>query len=577
MFPDIFYKPFLWAQIFEPEFLWVEYRRMDLGAPTSTLIPFGKSFQNPSISILFSRDASTYSYFISFSDSVQLLQAEIQGRFRNMPDFLLLSHGFQSWSESRYLGPGDKQKPPSACIRPFSRYYGDTEFFNYKQWRSWQHSWNFTAVPLAQDTVELLASLNENEAYTCIRWNWKAGCFVMARDVKGKCVGSEPWPLFEVYHQIGPWERVWKQWALLYEGSKPYRPADTLRGWTSWYYHYNKIDENRLLENVRAFCEEPVQVIQIDDGYQKSVGEWTLTNEKFPRGVRPIADSVHRCGKKAGIWVAPFVVSRRSQVFREHPDWLLKTPEGKPLRVGYNPLWGGWYYALDFYRPEVQDYLGAALDTLLRAWNFDFLKADFLFAVGVLPRPNKNRTRAGVMSDALEWLRKKTEGKDLLLCGVPLGPAFKKTDYCRIGNDVHLRWDMGLLQLLRAPERPSTRLSIQNTLTRAPLGGLVFQNDPDVFILREERQHLSKEQKELLFRVNTWLGAILFTSDNPSRYSAELRKQWQSYYKTPEKPAATPRPLGGNKWLLKSEQKDEVWVLDLKKGRMYSIGSNSRP
>jgi alpha-galactosidase len=559
------------AQIFKPDTLFLELafaRRPE--APFMLVLPFGNSVRTHQLDLTFSRGGEAFFYYLSAADSLIVLRAEIRGRFKAIPGILLLANGFQSWSESRYLGPCDKQKPPSWLIRCFSRYYGDATFYNYRHWRGWQHSWSLTAAPLSGDSLELLASLNENTAYTCIRWHYPSGRFVIERDLRGKSLGSEPWPLFEVFHSIGRHDSVWNQWATLYDPVQPWQPADTLRGWTSWYYHYTRISETKLLENLRAFCKLPVQVIQLDDGYQQATGDWTRLNTKFPSGLKALADSIHQCGKKAGLWWAPFVVSQRSVVFREHPEWLLRHDNGSPLRVGFNPLWGGWYYALDFYQPPVRRYLESVLDMMLNVWSFDFIKADFLFAAGLLPRPHLNKTRAETMSEALAWLREKTQGRLLLLCGVPLGPAFKKTDYCRIGNDVHTGWDMTLLRWLRASERPSTRLSVQNTLTRHPLGGRVFQNDPDVYILRKKKQRLHFVQQEILARTNHGFGAVLFTSDNPAEYKNPLSTELflKLLNNSPESVKALPH--GKELWLIVPKSgKPELW--DLRKGRFRSI------
>lgn len=564
------------AQIFAPDTLFLELAYVQRPeSPFRLVRPLGNSVHTRELNLTFRRAGEACYYYLSAADSLILLRAEIRGQFKSDHGTLLLANGFQSWSESRYLGPHDKQKPSSGLIRRFSRYYGDATFFDYRHLRGWQHSWSLTAAPLPGDSVELLASLNENTAYTGIRWHYPSCRFVMERDLNGKKLGPQPWPLFEFFHAIGPQDSVWNQWAALYVSDQPWQRADTLRGWTSWYYHYTRISEVVVLENLRAFCNLPVQVIQIDDGYQKATGDWTRLNAKFPLGLKALSDSIHRCGKKAGLWWAPFVVSPRSALFREHPEWLLREASGRPLRVGFNPLWGGWYYALDFYQPAVQRHLESVLDSMLNVWNFDFIKADFLFAAGLLPRPHINKTRAETMSEALSWLREKTQGRLLLLCGVPLGPAYKKTDYCRIGNDIHTGWDMTLLRWLRAPERPSTRLSVHNTLTRHPLGGRVFQNDPDVFILRNRKQKLNSDQKKILALVNHNFGAVLFTSDNPVEYQclSTIGLFKKLVYETPARLKAF--PLGQEKWLAVSESRTaEIW--DLKKGRIRATPSARR-
>ena len=61
-----------------------------------------------------------------------------------------------------------------------------------------------------------------------------------------------------------------------------------------------------------------------------------------------IAQKISRHNLIPAIWIAPFICSKNSKIFSQHKDWLLKTDSGKPIVAGYNPAWGGKYFALDF-------------------------------------------------------------------------------------------------------------------------------------------------------------------------------------------------------------------------------------
>ena len=238
-----------------------------------------------------------------------------------------------------------------------------------------------------------------------------------------------------------------------------------------------------------------------------------------------VAESIHSHGFKAGLWLAPFVCDARSDVFKKQTDWLLKDSTGKPVKAGYNPLWGGWFYALDFYNKNVQDYLTGVLFTVLHKWNYDLLKLDFLYAACLYPPIGK--TRGQVMHEAMQFLRHNMEGKLMLACGVPLAAAFHHADYCRIGADIHLQWEHGLLRFLKHRERVSTKLALRSTIGRWQLNGRVFHNDPDVFILRDQNNKLTENQQYSILLVNRLLGNLLFTSDNPSDYSPEALSEMQ--------------------------------------------------
>ena len=53
-------------------------------------------------------------------------------------------------------------------------------------------------------------------------------------------------------------------------------------------------------------------------------------------------------------------------------------------------------------------------------------------------------------------------------------------------------------------------------------------SDPDVFFLREENCKLTLQQKQTLARVNALFSGILLTSDMPSRYTDEMRRQYNA-------------------------------------------------
>ena len=75
----------------------------------------------------------------------------------------------------------------------------------------------------------------------------------------------------------------------------------------------------------------------------------------------------------------------------------------------------------------------------------------------------------------------------------------------------------------------STLAALRSVLGRSTLAGRVWRNDPDVYLLRDENIKLTAEERQLVLRLNTHLGELLFTSDNPSTYGAFQAKeeQWQ--------------------------------------------------
>ena len=74
----------------------------------------------------------------------------------------------------------------------------------------------------------------------------------------------------------------------------------------------------------------PIEVFQIDDGWQKHWGEWEA-NEEFPSGMANLAADIRAAGFTAGLWMAPFYVSTEAQIYSEQEDWWVTDETGAPI------------------------------------------------------------------------------------------------------------------------------------------------------------------------------------------------------------------------------------------------------
>src|ERR1700722_2709498 len=135
-----------------------------------------------------------------------------------------------------------------------------------------------------------------------------------------------------------PAARMVARWAaMLGDAMRARVKAPYQRGWCSWYHYFHGITEDALMSNLRALKEMrldyPIQVVQLDDGYQAAVGDWKSTNAKFPSGLKKIAATIRDAGFTAGLWTAPFLAARDSRLMREHSDWFIRDENGGPLRA----------------------------------------------------------------------------------------------------------------------------------------------------------------------------------------------------------------------------------------------------
>lgn len=429
----------------------------------------------------------------------------------------IFMNGYQSWTDSREFFINEKMKTISRLAKPtIAKYqfdkYGDYTFKKYSRKKGELHGYTYSYIR-AGENLDFLGSLSEKSGFTIFEVYAKENKICISKECKGLSINSQYIP-FQLFYENGNEKTVFDNYFEAMRISKPRCTPAT--GWTSWYNYYQNINQDVILENLNNFnnFNKNIDIFQIDDGYQTAVGDWlSVDTWKFPNGMKYIADSVKEKGYKAGIWLAPFVCEKNSEVFNNKKQWLLKDEKGEPVLAGSN--WSS-FYALDIYNTEVRMYIKKVFSVILEQWGYDMVKLDFLYAVCLLPR--KDKTRGQIMTEAMEFLRECVGEKIILGCGVPLGAAFGLVDYCRIGCDVSLDWDDKFYMRKLHRERVSTLNSIGNAIGRRQLDGRAFLNDPDVFLLRDENIYLNETQKETLTIVNNIFGSLLFTSDNLKNY-----------------------------------------------------------
>jgi alpha-galactosidase len=307
-------------------------------------------------------------------------------------------------------------------------------------------------------------------------------------------------------------------------------------GCESWYNHYTHIDEGIILEDLRALSSNdnliklryldrgrPL-VFQIDDGWENAVGEWEVHRGRFPRGLKPLAGAMEEAGYIPGLWLAPFLATKRCRVFSEKPHWLLRDREGKPLVAGFNHLWDRRYYCLDISRADVLAYLRELLDRVIDEWGFRYLKLDFLYTglfYGNFAEPGAPHEHYERACALLSSRTKTASGKPVayLGCGLPLGPSYRHFPLSRIGADTREVWDWNLVKMLGHVGRPSAYISLLDTIGRSFMNGAVYLNDPDVIFLRSKGCGLTETEKETIALVNFLLAGQIMVSDDAASLS----------------------------------------------------------
>jgi len=448
---------------------------------------------------------------LSLKEEITIIDFYVKLQYPYDKNSKVFLNGWQTWSESREYDLQEKNHKLNPIFDFLLGTYGDYRFTNYKECLN---SWSYSYVRSGNEYT-LFGAHEERDGFVKISHFPKENSVKIMKDAFGLIKSTGYLTLkFGIYK--GREKEVFDTY-FNYLGY-PLKEESRTIGWTSWYNYYTSISEEIIMSNLKSFSDKkiPIEIFQIDDGYQREVGDWLEINDKFPNGMKYIADNVKKCGYKAGLWLAPFVCTKKSNIYKNHYDWAAKDERGKPIKAGFTPQWGGFFYVLDFYNLEFQQYLSDVFSTVFYKWNFDMVKLDFLYAITLLR--HKGKTKGEMMYDAMTFIRNCTKDKLVLGCGVPLSSSYKLVDFCRVGSDVGLTWEDRLLKAINYKERVSTVNSLASTIGRRHLNNRVFKNDPDVFIIREKNQKMSLNERKILLYLNMLLGGLVFTSDHIGEY-----------------------------------------------------------
>ena len=144
----------------------------------------------------------------------------------------------------------------------------------------------------------------------------------------------------------------------------------------SWEGVYFDFDHGQLIEMARAAADLGVELFVLDDGWYgqrdddtSSLGDWVVDRRKLPNGLGKLASEVEALGMSFGLWIEPEMVSQRSALFTEHPDWAIGVP-GRPRTESRQQL------VLDLSQPEVVDHIEGVIADMLSSASIRYIKWD---------------------------------------------------------------------------------------------------------------------------------------------------------------------------------------------------------
>ena len=146
-----------------------------------------------------------------------------------------------------------------------------------------------------------------------------------------------------------------------------------INNWEATYFDFT---EDKLVEIAEKARECGVELFVLDDGWfgkrcgeQAGLGDWVANPDRLKNGITGLARRIEDLGMKFGLWFEPEMVNKDSDLYREHPDWIIQAP-------GRRNSHGRYQYVLDFSRKEVVDRIYEMMDKILSEAKVSYIKWD---------------------------------------------------------------------------------------------------------------------------------------------------------------------------------------------------------
>lgn len=146
-----------------------------------------------------------------------------------------------------------------------------------------------------------------------------------------------------------------------------------INNWEATYFDFT---EEKLLNLAAKAKDCGVELFVLDDGWfgkrineHAGLGDWVVNPDRLACGITGLAEKIEALGLKFGLWFEPEMVNKDSDLYREHPDWVLSVP-GRKMSQGRHQ------YVLDFSRKEVVDRIYEMMSKILREAKLSYIKWD---------------------------------------------------------------------------------------------------------------------------------------------------------------------------------------------------------
>lgn len=144
----------------------------------------------------------------------------------------------------------------------------------------------------------------------------------------------------------------------------------------SWEGYFFDFDERKLLRAAGECKRLGAELFVLDDGWfgernsdRAGLGDYRVNTKKLPNGLSGLIQKIRGMGLGFGLWFEPEMVNEDSDLYRTHPEYVVRMPGRKPVK-GRNQL------VLDLCNPKVRDYIVENVSRILDENKITYVKWD---------------------------------------------------------------------------------------------------------------------------------------------------------------------------------------------------------
>ncbi len=203
-------------------------------------------------------------------------------------------------------------------------------------------------------------------------------------------------------------QNVWRQWMIAHNtphaDGKPVPPQMNVCNGNQ--FGYFGITEENQRSWIRRYREEGMAYdywwcdlswFAVDETSLVFNARYDPDPVRFPRGLKPLSDDLHRDGIKLIAWFEPehYYPGPGNWIWENHPDWLLKAPPGREAEINQGmPLKDR--RVLDLGNPDALKWVTDNVDRVIREQGIDYYRHDFNIEPLIFWRANDAPDRQGV-------------------------------------------------------------------------------------------------------------------------------------------------------------------------------------